>query len=228
MAGLGERIRTRRWDGLRYRQDETARAAGLSAGRLSELERDRHRASEPALRRLALVLALDPDDLVAHARREDRLARTPPSRGDRSADPTGPPPEPVPPHPIPAVAAAWLTAAAAAAVLGVTPRSVRHLIGRGALGPAERRRVGKGPRRWAVDAEAVRAFEPGNPGLRPTGPRPVPAGYVSLDAFRAATGLSHGALHRRMQAGAIASVRIGLRRLIPERELARYAEESDR
>ena len=134
----------------------------------------------------------------------------------------------MPPHPIPAVAAAWLTAAAAAAVLGVTPDYVRHLIGRGALAPAERRRIEKGPRRWAVDAEAVRAFEPGNPGLRPTGPRPVPAGYVSLDAFRAATGLSHGALHRRMQAGEVASVRIGLRRLIPERELARYAEESDR
>jgi hypothetical protein len=56
----------------------------------------------------------------------------------------------------------------------------------------------------------------------------VPAGYVSLDAFRAATGLSHGALHRRLEAGEVASVRISRRRLIPTRELRRYAEESDR
>jgi len=226
MASLGERIRSRRWDELRYRQDDTARAAGLSPSRLSELERDRHRVAEPALRRLALVLGLDPDDLVAHARREGRLARTPPARGDRSADPAGPPPAPVPPRPVPAVGAAWLTTAEAAAALGVTPNAVRHLIGRGALGPAERRRIGKGPMRWVVDAEAVRAFEPGNPGRRPTGPLPVPAGYLSLDGFRAATGLSHGALHRRLESGEVASIRIGRRRLIPERELRRYAEES--
>src|SRR5829696_6730180 len=122
MGSLGERIRARRWDELRYRQADAARAAGLSPAHLSELERDVHRASEPALRRLAAVLGLDPDDLVAHARREDRLGRQPPSRGDRGDAPPGPPPEPVSPRggPVPP-GTRWLTTAEAGEVLGIAP-----------------------------------------------------------------------------------------------------------
>lgn len=226
MTSLGERLRTRRWDELRYHQEDTAAAAGLSPSRLSEIEHGRHRVGEPALRRLAAVLGLDADDLVAHARREDRLAVQQP-KGLRTPEPVGPPPVPVPVRPdLPRPPKRWLTTGEAAPLLGLTRQAVADLIRAGILAPATRRSLGKGPARWLVEAQAVLAYEPPHQGRRAgSGPHPVPAGYRSLRAFADAAGLSYGALHRRLEAGEIASVRIGTRRLIPERELARFLDE---
>jgi len=227
MVTLGERLRSRRWDELRFFQKDVAAAAGLSTSRLSELERDRHRVTEPTLWRLATVLALDPDELVAQAVREDRLARQSPSRGRRDRDGVGPPPvpvPPVPPHPVPDKP--WLTTAEAADALGLTAFTVGQLIRRGRLAPARKARGGKGPPRWLVAAEAVVAHEPSGGWERPKpGPHLVPTGYLSLAAFAEAVGLSYGALHRRLEAGEISSVRVGWRRLIPTQELPRYLDE---
>jgi len=44
-----------------------------------------------------------------------------------------------------------------------------------------------------------------------------------MAAYAAAAGLSYGALHRRLEAGAVASVRVGRRRFIPVAELDRLA-----
>ena len=131
-------MRARRAE-LRVTQRESAAAANLSAAHLSELEHDRHRVAESTLRRLAAVLALDPADLLAHARREHRLADRPSATGDRSPRVTTPLPVAVDQRPSPDTQAPWITAREAAAIPGVTPHAVNALIRRGMLAPAIRR-----------------------------------------------------------------------------------------
>jgi transcriptional regulator with XRE-family HTH domain len=226
MTSLGERLRTRRWDELRLFQRDVAAAAGLSPGHLSEIERDGRPTTEPALRRLAAILELDPEEVLAQAEREGRLSRRLSSRGRRDTEPSGPPPAPVPPSPPrPRPAHAWLTTQEAATVLGTTTPVVRGMIRSGVLRPAQRRRIGRGPARWIVSADAVAAYRlPREGRAMARGPKPIPPGYLSMEAFADAVGLSYGALHRRLEAGVIASVRIGNRRLIPEGELTRFTD----
>ena len=106
---------------------------------------------------------------------------------------------------------------------------MRDLLRAGRLRPAVKARVGgTGHARWLVDAAAVAAYRAprhhhgGRPAAAP------PPGYVSVPAFRDATGLANATLHRRLAAGAVASVAVGRRRWIPETELARVAGGRDR
>ena len=227
MVSLGERLRTRRWHELRLLQRDVAVAAGLSPSRLSQIEHDDHPTTGPTLRRIAAILALDLTEVLAHAAREGRLSTQLSPKGRRDTEPSGPQPNPVPPTPPrPDPAHAWLTAQEAAAVLGLTAESVRAILRRGLLRPAYRRSLGRGPDRWQVAAEAVVAYRSSAEGYaRARGPQPAPPGYLSMKVFAEVIGLSYGALHRRLETGAIASVRIGRRRLIPEREVRRFAGE---
>lgn len=222
---LGERIRRRREE-LRIRQRDLAAAASVSAGYLSGLEHDAERATAPTLRRLALGLGQGRDALVDHAAREGRLAPRAGPRGVRDVDSVVRVPAAVPePAPRPTPAKRWLTIAEAAAAMGLTEGTVRHLASDGRLAGARKVRVvgARGAPRWLVPAAAAVAHRSPSEGYAKPPRLEPPAGYVTMAAYAAAAGLSYGALHRRLEAGAVASVRVGRRRFIPVAELDRLA-----
>ncbi len=226
---LGERLRHRRWDELRVFQATLAATAGISPAQLCEIERGTARTTEATLRRLAEALGLDFAELRAQAEREGRLgiARVRPAgrKPMPAAQPARPVPgKPRPPRPRPDPPGPWLTTAEAAEILGCTVRTVGYLIRRGRLAPVRLvpKRAGQ-QRRWLVAAEAVMAYDPPNAGRR-WNPRsePIPAGYLSAEAFAQRVGLSKATLYRRMAEGALRSVKTGNRRWIPCDELEAF------
>lgn len=228
---LGQRLRQRRWDDLRLRQRALAAAVGLSPGYLSDLEHDQARATEPTLRRLALVLGLEEFALVRQAVAEERLAPKRGHRGRPDLQPLAPPPARVPPAPPrPRLTTRWMTIAEAAAAIGMSPQSIRQLARAGRLGPARRvHRPGeKGPPRWIVATTAVLAYRSPSEGYAKPPRRAPPAGLLSIKEFVAASGIAWATLYRRLDAQAIASVKLGRRRFIPETELARVLEAKQR
>lgn len=223
---LGQRLRRRRWDELRLRQRDLAAAVGLSPGYLSELEHDHARATEPTLRRLALVLGLEELTFVHHAVAEDRLA---PRGGHRGQPEFAPLSSPTPVPPVPrrlAPTTRWLTIADAVAASGLSPERIRQLARTGRLRPAMRiHRPGeKGPPRWIVATNAVLAYRSPSEGYAKPRRQEPPAGMISIKAFAAASGIAWATLYRRLDANEIASVKCGRRRFIPETELARVLE----
>src|SRR6478735_6079128 len=71
----------------RLRQRDLAAAAGISIAYLSEVEHDRARATAPTLHRLAALLDVDANELVAIARRSGGLAPRSGTRGNESPIP---------------------------------------------------------------------------------------------------------------------------------------------
>ncbi len=214
---VGERLRRRRWSELRAAQQDVAAAAGISQAQLCEVERGTAGTTAATLTRLAAVLELDAEDLLAHAAREGRLH---PFRGRVISNSQPPPPLPAPIRPasgpIPA-GRAWLGTAEAAAVLHCSDETVRRLIRVGALAPARLEPKGGGrQRRWLVAAAAVAAYDPGNARRRGPNPQPdPPTGYLALDAAVATSGLSRAAFYRRLAALGLATVLDGSRRWVP-------------
>jgi excisionase family DNA binding protein len=224
---VGQRLRTERL-ARRVWQRDLAAAGGLSAGYLSQLEQDQARATAATWRRLALALGLDERALADQAEAEGRLAPLAGPRGNPDSTPLAMPvPQPPAPPPRPIPAQAWLTVQEAAAALGLSRWAVTRLIRRGRLAPARRVHAPgeRGRPRWRVAASAVRAYRSPNAGYAKPRPAPPPDGFLSLQGFAEASGLSWGTLHRRLESGAIPSVRVGRRRFIPEAALARWRAE---
>jgi hypothetical protein len=105
----------------------------------------------------------------------------------------------------------------------VEPATIRMLARSGRVRPAYRVHLlgDKGPPRWLVATKAVVAYRSPSEGYAKPNRRAVPAGYVSVPAFIAATGIPQATLFRRMEAKEIASVKLGWRRFIPQGELER-------
>jgi transcriptional regulator with XRE-family HTH domain len=214
---LGGRLRRRRWGELRAAQRDVAAAAGISPAQLCEVERGTAGTTAATLTRLAAVLGLDADALLAHAAREGRLY---PYRGRIVGDAPPPPPLPPPRRPAPGPVPPgreWLELAEAAAVLRCSTEAVRRLVTLGTLAPARREPKGGGrQRRWLVAATAVAAYDPGNARRVRPNPQPdPPPGHLSIGDAVAASGLSRGAFYRRMAALGLATVRDGHRRWVP-------------
>lgn len=207
---LGERLRHRRWNELRLFQEDVAHAAHLSPGFLSELEADRTRVTVASLRRLAMALGIDPDDLIDHARRTGRIGNVSSRTKSDATLETVPPPSRARPrvtHPLPDQE--WVTADVAAEVLGCGASLVRNLIRRGALAPAKRVQIeGRGHARWLIARSALASYVPRNEGRAfPRGSRSEPPpGYLSLTAYADAAGIPYATLHRRVMAGEIPSL----------------------